>query len=46
MIDIYNEQEEDRKIPLPSMSEFLLEEFMLPMHIEAQTLSEGGHAER
>ena len=29
------------KIPLPRMSEFLQEEFMLPMHIEAQTLSEG-----
>ena len=41
MIDIYNEQEEDRKIPLPRMSEFLLEEFMLPMHIDARTLSEG-----
>ena len=41
MIDTYYEHEEDKKIPLPRMSEFLLEEFMLPMHIDARTLSEG-----
>ena len=41
MIYTYYEHEEDKKIPLPRMSEFLLEEFMLPMHIDAQTLSEG-----
>ena len=29
------------KIPLPGMSDFLQEEFMLPMQIDARTLSEG-----
>lgn len=47
MIDIYThmtdifEDHRENMIPLPRMSEFLLEEFMIPMELTATEVSEG-----
>lgn len=41
MIDTNNEHEADKMIQLPRMSEFLLEEFMIPMELTAIEVSEG-----
>ena len=32
-----------KRIPVPKFSEFLLEEFMIPLQLDAQTLSLGAH---
>ena len=32
-----------KRIPVPTFSEFLLEEFMIPLQLDAQTLSLGVH---
>ena len=40
MIDTYEEYDEDL-IPLPRMSEFLLDEFMIPMNLTANEVSQG-----
>lgn len=36
-----NDEHEEYLIPLPRMSDFLLEDFMLPMNLTAKDLSEG-----
>ena len=40
MIDTYEEYDGDL-IPLPCMSEFLLDEFMIPMNLTAKEVSQG-----
>lgn len=40
MIDTYEEYDMDL-IPLPRMSEYLLDEFMIPMNLTAEDVSEG-----
>ena len=40
MIDTYEEYDRDL-IPLPRMSEYLLDEFMIPMNLTAEDISKG-----
>ena len=40
MIDTIKEHDTD-KIPIPRMSEYLLDEFMIPMNLTARDLSQG-----